>query len=362
MQESLDYLKGTFSYHVHSGIAFAQNAFNETVINPTKETVVQLYEHQPLHYSIYGGTVVVYFIKNIFKEEPIYNTREELHEYSYGSQRIAKVCLYQRQQSVEIEGNVTFPVLISDSISALYSNSPGLKNLQYRYGKRTSLLWSRPCVTDSLYANDTMFETQLYVNTTNFCNDLAIGNYRSLQQLNIPSCSKYAANCCDVSCRMEQEPDIILSSNSTDSKRLQQQFICCQSSGDLKSNVVSVIQSMSDVLERKPQCDSDYIDTNFRYLSQSDSNKYGCVLIERIAVIERENKEQSRNLYVFLLFISLLAIGITVFIQSSRNKSKLKFKDFRYKILKTKDYCYKLFERPENKKKQIFLFIPARNV
>lgn len=173
-----------------------------------------------------------------------------------------------------------------------------------------------------------MFETQLYVYTTNFCNDLAIENYRSLQRLNIPSCSKYAENCFIVSCRMEQERDIILSSNSTDSKCFQQQFICCQSSEDLKLNV-SFIQSMSDVLEKPTQCDSDYIDTNFRYFSQSDSNKYDCVLIEKFSVVERENKEQSG--YFFLLFISLLAIGITGFIQSSRNKSKLKFKDLSTK-------------------------------
>lgn len=151
MEESLDYRAGHLTWHVHAAIALAPNAMNETVIKPTKASVVQLYEHQPLHYSIYGGTVLVYGLKNIFEiqslEELIYylSVAQDftvrqcifiLHEHSILKQKLAELLLDQRKQNhlpnyikpvdVKIEANTTIPVDVSALKSTPTSDLPGI--------------------------------------------------------------------------------------------------------------------------------------------------------------------------------------------------------------------------------------------
>lgn len=151
MEESLDYRAGHLTWHVHAAIALAPNAMNETVIKPTKASVVQLYEHQPLHYSIYGGTVLVYGLKNIFEiqslEELIYylSVAQDftvrqcifiLHEHSILKQKLAELLLDQRKQNhlpnyikpvdVKIEANTTIPVDVPALKSTPTSDLPGI--------------------------------------------------------------------------------------------------------------------------------------------------------------------------------------------------------------------------------------------
>lgn len=336
MEYSLDCLAGTFTYHVPAGIALVPNALNKT-----KESVVQLYEHQPLHYSIYGG-IVCYSMQKFFEipsiEEMIYFLKENMHECSYVSQSIAEVILYQPKQSLKIEGNVTFPVLFSDSISSLDLDLPAL-NLQYRHDQRTSLLWSRPCVTD-LYKNHTRFGEQLY--RTKFSKDLPIKYIRPFHQVNITSCSKYVENSFDVTCWMEQESGITFSSNSQEKRSVQQQCIDYRYAKHLEKDVEYIIESMS--FSENVDISNYYVDTNCLSTSHQDFNNHDCsamLINENIARNEPEVEENEAQIarWSFFLCTSILFLLIMIIyfrhrIQSARENFKPRFKDFLCKIWK----------------------------
>lgn len=308
MEESLNCRAETFFYHVPAGIALAPNAFNNAVIKPTKESVVQLYEHQQLHYSTYGGTVVTYYMTNIFEspsvEELVYYLKEAMIEYSYATQRNDEVVLYQPKQSVKIEGNITFPVYISDSISALNSDLQGL-NLQYRYVQRTSLLWSRPCVTDSLYANYKLFDAQLC--RANFCKDLTIEHYRPLQQLKIPSYSKYVENNFYGICAIDKESEFALSSNGTDYRSSTQQFHDYklfpdyESTEHLRGDLSSIIESLN---VHNRIC----INRLFATCTQVDLERVMLNIQRNEPLIERENEDDNLLLNLIRYFLAVLGI------------------------------------------------------
>lgn len=63
MEKSLDRCAGSLTWHVHAAI----HALNEKAIQPTKALVIQLYQHQPLHYSFFVGTVLAYGMNTIFE-------------------------------------------------------------------------------------------------------------------------------------------------------------------------------------------------------------------------------------------------------------------------------------------------------
>ncbi|CAG2226085.1 unnamed protein product [Mytilus edulis] len=148
------------------------NAFNKCVLQPTKASVIQLHQQQPIHYSILGSTIVSYGKQTLSEiesvEELIYYLHEVqsitvrqsifiINEYPYLKQKFAQLVSCQGKQShsptditsaeFRPDRNTSIPENIFYLNSTLNSDVHGLYS-QCGHVNRTSMLVSRSSAMD----------------------------------------------------------------------------------------------------------------------------------------------------------------------------------------------------------------------
>ncbi|CAC5379184.1 unnamed protein product [Mytilus coruscus] len=327
MTRSLDYRAGSITWHAQEAIALVPNAFNESVLQPVKASVIRLNEQQPLHYSILGRIVFSYSMQNIseipsIKELVYYLSVVKtaavrhcifvLNEYPFRKQKHAELILCQRKQYL-----------------------PGLYS-QYGHVKHPSLLWTRPCALDSSYTNERLFEAQLYrqhsfrthkvVNNRLFedstsCSHVTNVSSSTDSTTEIECCNfseSYIENNFQVKCQSKQESEFSSSSqvsgNCTDESWY-------QAPGNQSEKYDEIdFESLSAIFDISTPCvarQNNLSNTSLFNVSQSDLNEDGCcvtLISERFPVIKTQNDAQNLSCdfswYLNLTFLFVIYILI----------------------------------------------------
>ncbi|CAC5410137.1 unnamed protein product [Mytilus coruscus] len=309
MEGSLDTRAVSFTWHVHEAILLAPKACNKAVIQPIKASVIQLYDHQPLRYLIYGGTVLTYGMTNIQSlEELIYylsvvqcvTVRQcifILNEHPFLKEKLAQLILGQ-------ETSVGHGFMIVENVNISASNSTPisvLSGLHSQCGqvKQGFMPSSRPCAMDSSCTKgevtEAPFRKRHFIKhyTKEHCR--MVEQQHSMSYSNCITDSASAESTTKVECCNLSGSNIDKNLYFTCQTELQSEF---PSSCQLSRSYTDGNQLMTNELEAalvlkcpephhsKNQVNSP-LNTDFPKASQSDLNGNGCCGILESEVIEK---------------------------------------------------------------------------